>query len=176
MRTSSSTPKLDSSPIEHLDIVLTYLAKQHPPRFEDVFDIKSGLESALDNNQLMIVLNKLIKDGHVEYKEHEDNNSIIAAFQGHPEIVRTFIISFEGLVFIQQIGGYARQIEASRATAARIDKIEANQRETARNMEKLNRWIAFGTVAAAAIGLALLIWQVYSYYHPAPSLSNVLKK
>ena len=156
------------SSFKQLDEVLKYLEKQtNPPKkslgkiFEDV---KQGLN--LSENDVLLILNKLKKDGFVATENV--NVSPTSYVSQPPNWVLHYIITFEGKLFLDYPGGYVKQAQQRDVESIRLDKLESDQRENQKNMERLNGWIAFGTVAAAVIGLALLLWQMYSYFHPTP--------
>jgi hypothetical protein len=159
------------SSLEQLDEVLKYLKQQTSPPRKSIGEIIEVLRHTLNlgDNDFLLILKKLIKDGFVATEEIDVSHPSPVA---HPPILSLrYIITFEGKLFLESPGGYVKQTEQQHAAGRRLERLEAEQRQNQKDMKRLNRWIAIGTVAAAVIGLLLLCWQIVEHFHLLPDCS-----
>ncbi|MBW4888270.1 hypothetical protein KXQ82_01020 [Mucilaginibacter sp. HMF5004] len=85
------------------------------------------------------ILRKIHKDGYIEV--HTDN-----------DVLPNYYLTIEGSIF-QGTGGYEKQLNTEQTSNKR-----RNVREFA---------LTWGTVLAGLAASALLVWQIYSYFHPS---------
>jgi hypothetical protein len=156
------------TPSQKLDNILLLLAKNYKPGFETIVSITSGMNQE-DIHETYLILNKLIRDNYVEYKDEIINGTLNETITGNKEILRRYNISFEGLYFIKDREGYQGLDRERSAENIRLDKLELAQKENQTSMVVLNCWVAVGTIAAAVIALAILLLQWYFDLHPVAS-------
>lgn len=142
------------SQAKKLDAVLTYMANHGNPEFETANEMAKGLKyQERESIELHLILNKLIKDGFVEFRETKRSFEVPGRKR---EKISEYIITFEGL-YLQQNGGYLQQEKKSRAENIRLDKLDKSQRANTANMVLLTRWIALASIVAAVYYLYLLV-------------------
>jgi hypothetical protein len=145
------------SQAKKLDGVLTYMANDGNPEFETASEIAKGLKyQEMESIELHLILNKLIKDGFVEFRETKRLFEIPGRKR---EKITEYIITFEGL-YQQQTGGYLQQEKKGRAESIRVDTAIAYQREQADTLNRLTKLVAWGTVGASIIAFLLLLWEI----------------
>src|SRR6267154_4771535 len=106
-----------------LDAVLRYMEKGGLPRYETGIQISKGLKiEKSEQTELYLILNKLVKDGVIDYKEVELPNPT-GVKRVKPIIDREYIINFEGLFLIQS-EGYLQQAKNRHAESIRLGKLE----------------------------------------------------
>lgn len=139
---------------EHLDIVLKFLYNDRG--HSDLISILERLEKEknfllkIDGDDGVRILNKLIKDGYVEFQEVR--LSYENPMTNEPIIVRRYWISFEGKIFVET-GGYK---EAIRKEAAQIKANETDVLVKLRNDKRL----VIGTWVVAIGAIALVLWEM----------------
>jgi len=168
-----------ASPTEKLDLVLNQIHRFEPEAIHSklgdlithISTIKGKtthedlgknivlIKNNITNTELIKILQRLVNDGYIEKVKSPDSLKEINSF---------YITTFDGVLFLDHPGGYVKQAALYASENIRIDKLESDQRESQKNLVRLTSWIAWGTVGAAVIGLALLAWQIYVFYHPAP--------
>jgi hypothetical protein len=148
------------SHLKKLDDVLKYFQKHHKNNPLSLNEVKSAIEKPFDFdiNEIRPILNKLVKDKYLDtfiipllkrispklsYEYNEDYYSI----------------TFEGIIFIET-GGYVRLEELYHAENTRLNTLAIRQIKNDEDLTQLTRLVAYGTIAAAAIALLLLIWEV----------------
>lgn len=102
--------------------------------------LKTNSNPNIDNGILYKAIQKIVKDGYVEYNESGSYNESIF---GGINVRTTYIISFDGLVFISQ-GGYQGQ----------MDRIQKSQNER-QNLENENRLLRIEQAHFAKITVRL---------------------
>ena len=178
--------------LSQLDRVLTYLASKPNPTYQSTHEIRTALDNNYTIERLNIILDKLYHDGYASIKEEKSYNTIQAVSTGVPSVIMTYAISFEGALFYELVGGYAKQAELNRAENKRLEAVEAFQREQAErlnvltqrladnstqlntltdriveNSSFLNRltlWIVIGAIITSAYYLYYLIIPIYDHF------------
>jgi hypothetical protein len=98
------------SPIQKLDVVLKFLSNDRG--YADISYIIKGLtkkeelKNEFPGDDTIRVLDKLIKDGFVQYEDRPTSRT--ALFTNDPELIRVYWISFDGKVFNEE-DGYKRK-------------------------------------------------------------------
>jgi len=151
------------SPITKLDIVLAYMSNKQPPNHETIQKISKIINIEL--NELQLILNKLIKDGYVDFKDEALHDTISAQFTGRAEIKRTYIISFEGLFFFQNHGGYKKQTENNLSQQVRLEKLETQQRKNNEKLTTLTFWIALASGVAAVYYIIEILIELHTIFN-----------
>ncbi len=148
---------LETSPwsLVNLDTILNHL-NRNSDGFKSVFEIRRDLESEFKSHELQAILNKLAKDGYVDFIEKNEIASIRYHTDGE-NIVRYYSISYEGRVFLDLVGGYVKQAGLNLSESIRLDKLENDQRESRNQLNFLTKLIAAGTLVAAVYYLYFLI-------------------
>lgn len=151
------------SPITKLDIVLAYMANKQPPNHETIQKISKIV--SIESNELQLILNKLIKDGYVDFTDEAIHDSFYAHSSGRAEIKRTYIISFEGLFFFQNHGGYKKQIENNLSQQTRLEKLETQQRKNNERLTTLTFWIALASGVAAVYYIIEILIEIHAVFN-----------
>ena len=145
---------------EKLDMVLQYVVNIPSRELLTRDQIASNMDAVPYEKEITEILLKLYKDGYV----HTQNEMGIGYFYSN----------FDGRIFIDN-GGYKskalRDAAAAEFQQRELDRLRNVDDLSGRNQTRLNRltgWLVFGTIAAAVVGLALLTWQIYVFYHPTP--------
>jgi ABC-type multidrug transport system permease subunit len=134
------------NPLEKLDIVLQYLEKNHSKKRHTLISLAQDLHgTGVDFGELTSILNKLRKDGYIEFRG-EDYGSA-------DEI---YMINFEGRVFNAQ-GGYVLQRKLSLKQLKSQDRTLAIQGQ----IVVLTLVLAIGTLISG-IYYGIEIWKFYS--------------
>ena len=160
--------------IKQIDDVLTFMAIKENIVFYTISDIekKMGLPQS-EQIELYLILNKLIRDGYVELFEKEYADTVFAKFTSQPEIVRRYIITFEGRLHIENGGYHAKYRERLSKEKKDADQsiwvknIETTQTEIQKKIKDLTFWIAFAAIISGAY---------YFLYLVLPILDRILKR
>jgi hypothetical protein len=148
------------SPIQKLDTVLKIIAVKYPTgvgeqyfykTLRSVFDEVKKLIPNAELSELVMILNKLIKDEYAEMMKE-------TAF-GTIDEKEYYSITFEGKLFLQQGGYQIKEIE-DKNNRMRMDELEKRQNQNEQRLIKLNRWVAIGSVGAAVGSIGILIWEM----------------
>ena len=148
------------NPLFKLDIVLMFLFI-HDSYLYTLDEIHMGVSTQIksDDNEIGLILKKLDKDGYVitHAGDKFDINTKSTAY------VNQFCITFDGKIFLKQ-GGYNLEDIRFREQNKRLEKLEIDQRENQRNMEKLTFWIAVGAIVASGYYIYYLIIPIYDHF------------
>jgi hypothetical protein len=155
------------TPSQKLDNVLALLSKDGNPCFEALESIATGM-TRQDKYETYLILNKLIKDGYVEFSDHIRNDT--TKEMNGP--VRKYIISFEGLDFLLNRGGY-QELERIRVKSDQThdlllsheESIKADQIKRDESLKKLTRWIAVGTIIAGIYYLLETVRLIFPLFY-----------
>ncbi|GAA3988151.1 hypothetical protein [Mucilaginibacter dorajii] len=151
------------SPIIKLDVVLGYMANKQPPTHETSHKISKTVNIEL--NELQLILNKLIKDGYVDFEDEVLHDTAIISPSGKPAIRRSYIISFEGLFFFQNHGGYKSHAENNLSQQSRLEKLERQQRKNNERLTKLTFWIALASGVAAVYYIIEILIEIHTVFN-----------
>ena len=136
------------TPIEKIDTILNILQSQdrYKTRLE-IENILSALEISINQDDIVRILDKLVNDGYViEIKQ--DNNGI--------RITPQYLISWSGHLFDSYDAKASRDAEAleqQRIDAARLIQLESQNLINSGRLNRLTRWLAWGTIGLAVIEL-----------------------
>jgi hypothetical protein len=157
---------MEINPLAKLDIVLEFLRQKETPPKATMEEITEGVFDKIQNEtEVLQIVNKLIKDEYID-KEDIPVTQVGSYLIASGMLYKTYyMITFEGVFFLEYPGGYEKKEEFNSSENTRLEKLERDQIKRDKNIEKFTSLIAWGTVGAALVGLALLGWQVYSYYH-----------
>lgn len=156
------------SPLQKLDVVLSFLVSQKSPPIQHLLDIKKAIPN-IDENDLLFVLNKLNKEGLIEIEKRQVYHN------GRPSEEVFYIATFDGKVNAQQ-GGYEMAERIKRDREDFILKTTSDQLEQTTLLNRLTWWIAFAAIVAAlgavvaGFSYCLQIWQ---FFHPAKSAFKI---
>jgi len=129
--------------IKILDELLKYLTETEHNQFayirNDVND-KSEFLKDIDNSTLHSALLKLVKDGYVNM---ESENSTDRLFN-KPKTDYFYKISFEGLVFIKNLG-YQNQLDENQKKQNEVSDLKSEQFAHSVSLVRLNRWLVILT-------------------------------
>lgn len=153
------------NPIERLDLVLRHFIEINElPPYKPPSEILDSLN--YDNiKEFYEILHKLEVDGYI---------SSVEEFEFDDTKIRYYGSTFDGRLFYLS-GGYkakaladAAAAEQQRLEIERLKSFDVSSDQNQKRLNKLTSRLVWGTVAAAVVGLALLIWQIYVFYHPTP--------
>jgi hypothetical protein len=140
------------TPIQKLDEVLKFLA-DFKPSYSKITDSKifSPLIKAFPvlheqgdfGSELLAILSKLEKDKYVTIKDVPTGSVKIS---GADNTLATYGITFEGMYFIKDLGGYQVQHHSEIEQNIRMEKLETSHSDTASRMNTLTAWVAAGTI------------------------------
>jgi len=153
----------EHAPIAQLDAVLKTLAESKNAIGLEKPAIVYGSNTVVDGKvmprfpDIDLVLAKLIKDEYIQLKP-----------ASAPNTKNKYAITFEGYFFITEEFGYQGRRDFRLSDKARLEKLETIQRNTQVRIMKLTRWLVVGAIGALVVALAVLAWQMYSFYHPIP--------
>jgi len=149
------------SQLKKLDDMLRHIYDQHKSDPTDIWidDIKDFVKISpdIDLNELLPILNKLVKDKYLDFHPRETQKTF--SFSNNDFTLETekyYSITFEGIFFIQ-IGGYVAQEELKSSDDARLKKLEKRNRKTQNKIKNFTVWIAIGAIIASAYYLYFLI-------------------
>jgi hypothetical protein len=152
--------KPDLSPEQKLDMVLQYVVNLGYIDFLNRDAIAAAIDGTPYIKEISEILIKLTDDRYITTSSHMG--------------LGTYISNFDGRMFIDN-GGYtakalrdAEVLEQKRIDAARLIQLESQNLINSNRLNTLTHRLVVGTIAAAIVGLALLLWQVYVFYHPEP--------
>lgn len=151
------------TPIKQIDCVLTLLKNDRGHiSFDDLLKRAQSNNAEIEGDILNRILNKLIYDRLVLEKTIREFTS--------------YCISFEGFLF----EGYeakaladATYAEEQRLEITRLKTVDISSDQNQKTLNKLTNRLSWATWFAFGAALLLLIWSIYSYYHPAPIPVNV---
>ena len=154
------------TPIEQIDAVLKLLAEDETlqPYASDGEILAALIVKYPESEHLgygmdtLRILNKLVKDGYVDFKE--DNFK-----SGHILIERPnkYFITFDCGLFHQQ-GGYAEQLRNQNSHDARMESLEDSAKANRQWMLWLTVLVALGTTVAASYYLLEILNHWYFVY------------
>jgi hypothetical protein len=141
------------TPIQKLDEVLRYLSNAKPDATDgDIFSSLQATFPALKEqndlgSDIHRILDKLKKDGYID--SHIPNRNLNPTMK--------YFITFEGLLFLNEQGGYKRKAEK--------DELDFKNREIEVRIRRRNeKWMTLGTILVAIATFGLLFWELYKYY------------
>ncbi len=159
----------DITPLKHLDFVLSHSKDERD--YADVVRVLLSENSILpvdDEHYLKMILNKLHKDGYIDFLEGQANFKIYIHNReaGNNMYVRT---NFQGRLFLID-GGYEGQYNSNKTKetnlASRYERTEKNEENLVtwtenlanRTSELMNwtQWVAFGAIA-------LVVWEIIAF-------------
>ena len=155
--------------------------KQQPPK-STLKEIQKGTEAKLNESDtvLLQIIGRLEKDNFIKIEHDIINVSKGVSFLSVPTPITYYLISFDGAYLLKHQDGYVGRENQRLAENIRLDTLTNRQIANDEALTQLTRLIAWGTVGATAIGVLLLIWQIfsfcYSYYHPLPNPCVIIKK
>ena len=153
---------------ECLDIILRKLVENWDLPQEQRTSLKGeellsefGLSDNLKKHEFFKrLIRRLIKDDYAEPvgKEELNPGDDLSKYEN------ATLITIEGLYFITKEGGYEKQ----KTEKLRVKTIEdSRNQKMERNDERLvswTKWLTYGTIAAAAAALGLLLWDFIKYF------------
>lgn len=139
------------NPLYQLDVVLRFIKNKNNPPKSKIGEITKGVFNELGLHELVIlqIVNKLIKDGYVDYDERNINSHYPPSFNAPVDIVRDYFVTFEGNFFLLKPGGYVRQEVLDLSENRQLEKLENAQKVSRNQMNFLTGVIAVGTLVAA---------------------------
>lgn len=156
-------PLEDHTPIQQLDAVLTCLMPKHPtyktaPEIVDELLKTQGLIAT--ESDVTEILNKLVKDGFASCENFRDRSAGSGDSAFIPIMHKaTYRATFEGRVLIDYEGGYFGRQEEQFSNAARIQKLEDDQRKIQRRTLRIT-WFA-GIIGALVFIVSLIQLLLY---------------
>ena len=134
---------MELMPLQKLDNVLWYFAKHSEPLnifFPEIVSKVMPNEVSLNENEALMILDKLIKDGYVKKHTYNENSF-------DERISNGYSLTYEGLVFIKYQNGYL----------GRFENAQIENRIKKRNEILL----ILGTWLAGIGATALVIWEIF---------------
>jgi len=154
--------------IQKLDLLLEYFIKMDTPPFKTDDEIFNELKPE-STKEMFEIMHKLEREGYI--------STSILSIKGQDETV--YGSTFDGRLFYLA-GGYnaksladAADAEQQRLEINRLRSVDASNDQNQKTLNKLTNRLSWATWFAFGAAMALLIWSIYSYYHPAPIPINV---
>jgi DNA-binding PadR family transcriptional regulator len=134
----------DTTPIEKLDCILAFLNSDNEYQ-HSVKNVTDSISIKLNSPEVHKVLDKLVKDGYAEMRNVPYEKPIVKE-----ETVKTseytYIITFEGQLFLQK-GGYRQQEIDNNLHRASLETLESIRRQNERLLSSGTVWLAILTGA-----------------------------
>lgn len=146
----------EPTPIEKLDAVLNFLNSDHEYQHK-VIGVHQGLTSKFDEATVHKALDKLVTDGYAIMREIKIDPPIATGGGFYKASEWTYIISFEGQLFIQK-GGYHQQEADNILHRVNLETLERIRR---RNEKLLSR----GTIWLAILTGALVLTEILVHWN-----------
>lgn len=141
------------SAIAQLDHVLKVLsADRGNSSLVDILKLVNKKSQTLEGDDLVRILNKLVKDGYIEFEDFTQKY----AYQ-EDMVERRFYISFEGKYFIDNQGGY-KQKQADDDAMRRKIEIENKRNEFNQKL------LVIGTFGTAIGAVGLIAWEIVKVF------------
>jgi hypothetical protein len=153
---------IDFTPIQKLDTVL-YILNLNSKNIGGIrVYLLDNYLTNLTIAEVLRIAKRLEKDGYIII-ENQD----------------LCLITFDGELFLQQ-GGYqaksladASNVEEQMLEIARLKSVDVSSDQNQRTLNTLTNRLSWATWFAFGAAIALLCWQIFSYYHPAAIPVNV---
>lgn len=145
----------DFTPIKKLDSVLNFLNKDHEYQ-HSVKNVTDNISIKLNSPEVHKILDKIVRDGYAEMRNVPYETPIVKEHSVKTSEY-TFIITFEGQLFLQK-GGYHQQ-EADNI-------LHRVSRETDERLRKRNeKLLARGTIWLAILTGALVLTEILIHWN-----------
>ncbi|MCK9403412.1 MAG: hypothetical protein M0Q26_08440 [Chitinophagaceae bacterium] len=158
------------TPFEQLNYVLEKLL--HDRDYLDVKEdfFKENVLPEKDEHYLKMILNKLHKDGYIDFMEGEANRKtyIINREAGHNMNIRR---NFNGQLFLANggyVGEYKRKQEKEtnrQLYDGRMETTAGNLAEWTKRLAIRTRYLMWATWAVAAGAIGLVVWEIWDSCH-----------